>query len=91
MINGFLLGVIATASIIAGVFFLKFWKQTKDLLFLAFAIAFTIEGLNRTAMLLLKQPNEGRLWVYLVRFFAFLLIVGGIVSKNRQSRRSKSI
>ena len=84
MIDGFLLGVIAASSIIAGLFFLRFWRDTRDSLFLAFAAAFIIEGLNRTAMLLLQQPSEGHLWVYLVRFFAFLLIIAGIVAKNRQ-------
>jgi uncharacterized membrane protein HdeD (DUF308 family) len=86
VIEGFLLGVIATSSITAGVFFLRYWKHTRDTLFLAFAIAFIVEGLNRTAMLLLSQPNEGRAWIYLIRFFAFLLIVAGIVNKNRQTR-----
>jgi uncharacterized membrane protein HdeD (DUF308 family) len=85
VINGFLLGVIATASVTAGVFFLRYWRDTRDHLFLTFGVAFLIEGCNRTAMLLLQQPNEGRPWVYLVRFFAFLLILAGIVNKNRHS------
>jgi uncharacterized membrane protein HdeD (DUF308 family) len=78
--------VIATASFIAGVFFLRFWRDTRDSLFLAFAIAFIIEGCNRCAMLLLSQPNEGSPWIYVVRLFAFLLILGGIVNKNRVRR-----
>lgn len=85
MINGFLLGIIATSSLTAGIFFLRFWRDTRDSLFLTFAIAFIAEGLNRTAMLLLKQPNEGSPWIYVVRFFAFLLILVGIVNKNRRS------
>jgi uncharacterized membrane protein HdeD (DUF308 family) len=85
VINGFLLGVIATASVTAGIFFLRYWRDTRDQLFLAFAVAFLIEGCNRTAMLLLQQPNEGRPWVYPVRFFAFLLILAGIVNKNRNA------
>jgi uncharacterized membrane protein HdeD (DUF308 family) len=84
MINGFLLGVIATTSFTAGIFFLRFWRETRDSLFLAFAVAFIIEALNRTAMLLLSQPNEGSPWIYLVRFFAFLLILIGILNKNRR-------
>ena len=47
MIEGFLLGVIVTASLTSGLYFLKFWKRTGDQLFLAFAAAFLIEGLNR--------------------------------------------
>jgi uncharacterized membrane protein HdeD (DUF308 family) len=85
MIEGFLLGVIATASLTAGVFFLRFWRDTRDSLFLAFSVAFMIEGLNRCALLLLKHPNEGSPWIYLVRLFAFMLILGGIVNKNRRS------
>ena len=84
MINGFLLGVIATTSLTAGIFFLRFWRDTRDSLFLAFAVAFIIEALNRTAMLLLSQPNEGSPWIYIVRFFAFLLILIGILNKNRR-------
>lgn len=84
MINGFLLGIIATASVTAGVFFLRFWRDTRDSLFLAFAIAFLIEGVNRSAMLLLSQPNEGSTWIYLIRFLAFLLILAGIINKNRR-------
>jgi uncharacterized membrane protein HdeD (DUF308 family) len=83
MINGFLLGVIATSSLVAGIFFFRYWRDTHDSLFLAFAFAFTIEGLNRTAMLTQSAPNEGRLSIYLVRFLAFSVIAAGIVSKNR--------
>ncbi len=82
MIEGFLLGVIATASIIAGIFFLKFWRKTGDSFFLAFAASFFIEGLNRCGVLLLEKPNEGNPWVYVVRLLSFLLILVAILRKN---------
>jgi len=85
MINGFLLGVIATCSLIAGIFFFRFWRRTRDSLFLNFALAFSIEAVNRTTMLF-GSPNEGRISIYLVRFLAFGLIVAGIIGKNRRSR-----
>ena len=84
MLEGFLLGVIVTASLTAALFFLKFWRATRDGLFLAFAIAFLIEGLNRAGVLLLEHPNEGSPIVYLVRLLAFLLIAAAIVRKNRE-------
>jgi uncharacterized membrane protein HdeD (DUF308 family) len=84
-LEAFLLGVIATTSLAAGVFFLRFWRDTRDSLFLAFGVAFIMEGLNRCSMLLLRQPNEGACWVYLVRLLAFLLILIGIINKNRSS------
>jgi hypothetical protein len=85
MIPSFLLGVIATASLAAGLFFLRFWRDTRDSLFLAFALAFFIEGLNRATQLMLDHPNEGTPRIYIVRCTAFLIILAGIINKNRRS------
>lgn len=82
MFTGFLLGVIATSSLIAGMFFLKFWRRTNDVLFLAFGFAFLIEAFNRVTLLFAAHPNEASPWFYMVRLFAFLLILGGILKKN---------
>jgi hypothetical protein len=84
VIESFLLGIIVAASLTAGGFFFKFWRATKDPLFLAFALAFTIEGLNRTSILFLDRPNEGSPAIYVVRLFAFLLILAAIIWKNRR-------
>ena len=89
MLESFLLGVIATSSITAGVFFLKFWKQTRDSLFLAFAAAFVIEGLNRCAFLFVEKPNEGNPIIYIVRLFVFLLILAAILKKNYGSQSNR--
>lgn len=82
VIEAFMLGVIATSSLTAGVFFLKFWRKTRDSLFLAFGLAFVIEGLNRCAFLTLAKPNEGNPYIYTVRLLSFLLILGAILYKN---------
>jgi len=82
MIEGFLLGIIVTASLTAGIFFLKFWRRTRDQLFLAFAIAFIIEGFNRIGLLFIDRPSEGSPLIYTVRLLAFLLILTAIVRKN---------
>jgi len=82
--QGFLLGAIAAMSLTAGAFFLKFWRRTRDILFLAFATAFIIEGFNRIGVLLLERPNEGHPLIYMVRFLAFLLILAAIINKNRR-------
>lgn len=83
MQEGFLLGVIVISSLVAGAFFLRFWHKTRDLLFLAFAAAFMIEGVNRLAFLFLAAPNEGTPIIYSVRLFSYLLILAAIVHKNR--------
>jgi uncharacterized membrane protein HdeD (DUF308 family) len=78
----FLLGVLAALSITAGVFFLKFWRETRDSFFLAFAASFIIEGLNRVTLLAMARPNEGAPWTYIVRLLSILLILAAIVKKN---------
>jgi hypothetical protein len=84
-IESFLLGIIVAASLTAGMFFLKFWRATRDPLFLAFSLAFTIEGLNRISFLFVERPNEGTPGIYIVRLLAFLLILAAIVWKNRRA------
>jgi hypothetical protein len=83
MLEGFLLGIIVTASVTAAAFFLKFWRASRDPLFLAFALAFFIEGMNRIGFLLVERPNEGSPAIYVVRLLAFLLILAAILRKNR--------
>ena len=87
MVEGFLLGVIVTTSLTAAGFFWRFWRQTRDGLFLAFSAAFAIEGVNRMAFLLIEKPSEGRPIIYLVRLIAFLLLLGAIAAKNRTPPR----
>lgn len=86
--NLFLLGAIAMACFVAALFFLRFWRDTRDELFLLFAVAFALEGANRSLLALSPTPNEGDLSFYLVRLLAYSLIVAGIVGKNiSRSRR----
>ena len=82
MIAAFLLGVISAFSFIAGVFFLKFWRDTRDFFFFAFAVFFLVEGANRLALVFFVHPNEGSPWIYLLRLFALILILVAILHKN---------
>ena len=77
-----LLGAISMASLVAGLVFLRFWKDTRDHFFLFFAISFLIEGLNRAALGTTSDPNEGRPFFYFVRFLSFVIILIAIVRKN---------
>jgi len=87
MIEGFLIGIIACASAVAGLFFLRFWRRTGDALFLAFALAFLIEALNRARFLFVDDASEGTATIYLVRLFTYLLILTAIVRKNLAAPR----
>jgi hypothetical protein len=80
--NAFLLGLIAMASLTSGLFFLKFWNRSRDPLFLAFAISFLIEAVNRVVVLNLPNPSEASPWTYIVRLLAFAIILTAVIRKN---------
>lgn len=85
-LQAFLLGVVVMASITAAIFFLKFWRSTRDSFFLVFAAFFLIEAAGRIALLFLANPNEGNPWIYLMRLLALLLLLGAILRKNYGGR-----
>lgn len=82
----FLLGVITTSSLVAALFFLRFWRSTKDPLFLAFAAFFVIEGGSHAFVVGLSHPNEGSVWLFLVRLLSILAVLGAILWKNSSKR-----
>lgn len=81
--NQLLLGAIAMASLVIGLFFLRFWKNTRDRFFLFFAAAFFVEGVNRALLGLQESGSENEPLVYLIRLFSFVLILIAILDKNR--------
>jgi uncharacterized membrane protein HdeD (DUF308 family) len=82
MFISFLLGAIAAFSFTAAVFFLRFWRDTRDFFFVPFAVFFLVEGGSRVALLFFQHPSEGSFWIYFLRFCALLLILFGILQKN---------
>jgi len=84
--NDFLMGGIAIASLVAGLYFFRFWRHTRDAFFIFFALSFWIEGANRFAMAWLAMPTEDAPVHYIVRLVAYGLIIAAIVIKNRSSR-----
>ena len=84
--NQLLLGAIAMASLIIGLFFLRFWKNTRDRFFLFFATAFGLEALSRTLLGISQGSSENEPLFYLIRLLSFLLILIAIIDKNRTQR-----
>lgn len=83
MLNQFLSGALFVSYLAAGLFFLRFWKRTGDRLFAIFALAFSVFGTERLLLALTNPADEFRPYIYLVRLFAFLLIIIAIIDKNR--------
>ena len=82
----FLAGAVTLGFVVAGLFFLRFWRKTHDGLFLAFAFAFWLMGIAQGLLALGGMPIEERSWVYLIRLAAFALILAAIARKNRPAR-----
>jgi len=78
------------ASITAGALFLRFWRRTGDVLYLALGAAFIIEGLNRTSLLFFESPNIGHISIYIVRILAFLLIPAAMIYKSMAAARFRA-
>ncbi len=84
----FLQGVSAMAAWASGVFFFRFWRQSQERLFAFFGAAFWLLALSWSLLGLFSPTEETRPYVYAIRLVAFLLIIGGIVEKNRGDRRA---
>jgi hypothetical protein len=80
--NEFLLGAVSAGMLVAALVFLRSWRDTRDRLFLLFAVAFTLEGLSRAALAAGEHPAEGQPVFYAIRLCAYLVILAGIVDKN---------
>ena len=83
-----LLGATAMASLAVATFFLKFWRRTRDSLFLFFAAGFAIDAVSRLWRGLSQVTDESEPIYYLPRLVMFGLIMIAIIRKNapRQDR-----
>jgi hypothetical protein len=76
-------GAVAMASVVATLFFLRFWSQTRDPLFLFFSAAFALDAVTRVALALNHPNDEMEPVYYLTRLITFGLIIAAIIYKNR--------
>ena len=81
----FLWGMLCMAHLVAALLLLRFWRVSGERLFLFFACAFAALCLNWLGLALIDPGQELRHYVYLVRLLAFVLLIAGIVDKNRRA------
>jgi hypothetical protein len=88
-LNAFLSGAVAMGSLVAALFFLRFWKQTHDRFFLLFSVAFLLDAADRVALgafgWTTLDPEQEPLF-YAVRFVSYLVIIAAIVDKNTRGK-----
>ena len=81
-IASLLSGAIAMASLVAALFFVKFWRRTQDGFFLFFAAAFAIDAAARFVLPTLRFSDETEPVFYLPRLLTFIIILIAIIKKN---------
>ena len=84
MTADFVGGATMTAALVIAVLFFRYWRGTRDRLFLMFGGAFLVFAVSRLVLAFLEEDDEGRVFVYAFRLLAFLLILGAIIDKNRR-------
>lgn len=75
-------GATAMAGMVAALFFLKFWRRTKDTFFIIFAAAFAIDALGRFVQAVVQVSDIAEPAYFLPRLLMFGLIVVAIIRKN---------
>lgn len=80
-------GMIAMGFATAGLFFLRFWWDSRDRFFALFALAFFALGLNRVFIAFVEHGSEVSTYLYIVRLLAFVIILFAIVDKNLPRKR----
>jgi hypothetical protein len=83
VINAFLQGAVAMGCVVAGLFFLRFWRESLDRLFLQFAFAFWLLAFSFVMLGTISFATEWRVYVFVVRLVAYCLILLAIIDKNR--------
>lgn len=84
MVTVFLAGAVTFGFGVAALFFLRFWRDTRDALFLSFCVSFLLLGAAQAVLELGGIPDEQRAWVFVLRLAAFAIILAAIIRKNRE-------
>ena len=83
----FLSGAVSLGFFVCCLFFLRFWRRTRDGLFISFAIAFGLFGLGRAILSIGNIPTEEQSSIFLLRLLAFAVIIFAIARKNAEASR----
>jgi len=78
----FMSGALTMGYLVAGLFFVRFWRKSEDRFFLAFALAFFLFALNQALAWWIGAADERVGYTYLLRVVGYILILVAIVTKN---------
>lgn len=85
MSEPFISGAVSMGLLVISLFFLRFWRETRDRLFLFFAAAFLLLLVERLTREAFDIRTEWSPAIYLIRLTAFVMIIVAIYDKNRRA------
>lgn len=83
----YMYGALSLGCGVVALFFVRYYRLARDELFLWFAGSFATLGVQWTLLVFATRTEHAHL-LYVIRLLAFLMIVIGILRKNRAARRS---
>ena len=86
MLEQFLSGAVVMGFATACLLFLKYYRRTRQKLFITFAASFFLLDVNYAWLAITHIPVEERSPLFLVRLLAFALIIVAIFQSNKDKR-----
>lgn len=88
-VNLMLLGASAMACFTISLFFLRFFRTTRDRFFVFFSLSFFLEGACRVVLGFYHYSHEEQEpLIYILRLISLATILLGIIDKNRSRSAS---
>jgi hypothetical protein len=78
----FLSGMVTAGYLVAALFFFRFWRRTRDSLFVNFSIAFLLFASGQFGSIWFDGQHDDSTWIFLLRLAGFVLLLVAIVRKN---------
>lgn len=79
----FVAGLLVMGYAVAALFFGRFYRQSRDRLFLFFAAGFALLAVQRLSLSVAAMLPMPLITYYMLRLAAFIVILIGILDKNR--------
>lgn len=83
---GAIAGALVMGYLVSSLFFFRFWKNSRDRLFLLFGLAFLLLAVQRVVLLFTQADYP--VMPYVLRLAAFVTILYAIYDKNRKPARA---
>lgn len=79
-------GAIAIGYLVVAIFFIQFWLETRERLFLFFATGFVVLTIHRAMLGLASEDLDWRAVTFSLRLAGYVIILIGIIDRRIRSR-----